>query len=280
MVIGFEKSHIMTNAYKVNYLSSPAYGGPKTKMDTNTIAYKQSLGENPDNSVGIIWCGGLKSDMDGSKASALHHWADTQNRAFVRFDYFGHGASSGTFRDGTISRWAADTVQVIDELTPCQKHGQKHGPQIIVGSSMGGWTALLAALARPERIHGLVLLAPAPDFTEKLMWANFSQDIRRTILEDGIYYEPSDYDEPYEISRELILDGRKNLLLDAPINIKCPVRIIQGIKDTSVPWSHAQKVVDALVSKDVKLTLVKNGDHSLSGEADIERIIKTLTSLT
>lgn len=257
----------MTNASTVKYLSSPAFGG----LDTNTIAYKQSVGESP----GIIWCGGLKSDMDGSKASALHGWADTQDRAFVRFDYFGHGLSSGTFRNGTISRWAADTVQVIDELTP----SQKHGPQILIGSSMGGWTALLAALARPERIKALILLAPAPDFTEKLMWANFSDDIRKTIMEDGVYYEPSDYAEPYEISRELILDGRKNLLLDAPINIKCPVRIIQGIKDTSVPYTHAQKVADVLVSTDVELKLVKHGDHSLSGAADIERLIKTVISL-
>jgi len=262
----------MTNLNKVNYLPSPAYGDPKTKMDTNKIAYKQSKGAQP----GIIWCGGLKSDMDGSKASALHAWADEQGRAFTRFDYFGHGVSSGEFRRGTITRWAADTVQVIDELTP----SQKHGPQILIGSSMGGWTALLAALARPDRIKALVLLAPAPDFTEKLMWANFSDDIRKTIMEDGIYYEPSDYDEPVEISRELILDGRKNLLLDAPINITCPVRIIQGMKDTSVPWQHAQKIADALVSEDVKLTLVKNGDHSLSGKADIARMIKTILSLS
>lgn len=262
----------MTNVYKVKYLSAPAYGG----LDTNTIAYKQSTGESPDNNMGIIWCGGLKSDMDGSKASALHGWADTQGRAFTRFDYFGHGVSSGEFRRGTITRWAADTVQVIDELTP----SQKHGPQILVGSSMGGWTALLATLARPDRIHALVLLAPAPDFTEKLMWANFSDDIRKTIMEDGIYYEPSDYDEPYEISRELILDGRNNLLLDGPINVKCPVRIIQGMKDTSVPWHHAEKVAEALVSEDVELTLVENADHSLSGAADIERMIKTIISLT
>ncbi len=248
----------------VKYLKSSAYGG----LDENRIAYKQSLGKSP----GIIWCGGLKSDMDGSKASALHKWADEQDRAFLRFDYFGHGVSSGDFRHGTVSRWAADTVQVIDALT--------QGPQILVGSSMGGWTALLAALARASRIKALVLLAPAPDFTEKLMWANFNDDIRATIMEEGIYYEPSDYDEPYEISRELIVDGRKNLLLDAPINIKCPVRIIQGMKDTSVPYTHASKIVDALVSPDVELTLVKNGDHSLSGAEDIARMIETLIAIT
>lgn len=251
----------------VKYLKASAYGG----LDENTIAYKQSKGAGP----GIIWCGGLKSDMDGSKASALHVWTDgganEQDRAFLRFDYFGHGKSSGEFRRGTISRWAADTVQVIDELT--------EGPQILVGSSMGGWTSLLAALARPERIKALVLLAPAPDFTEKLMWANFSDEIRKTIMDEGIYYEPSDYDEPYAISRELILDGRENLLLDAPINIKCPIRIIQGMKDTSVPYSHAQKTLEVLTSKDVELTLVKNGDHSLSEEADIARMLLILEKL-
>ncbi len=253
----------MANAHKVNYLSSSGFGG----LDTNTIGYKQSVGSQP----GIIWCGGLKSDMDGSKASALHQWADTQGRAFVRFDYFGHGVSSGEFRRGTISRWADDTVQIIDELT--------EEPQIIVGSSMGGWTALLAALARPKRIKALVLLAPAPDFTEKLMWANFSDDIRATIMKEGIYYEPSDYDEPYEISRELILGGRENLLLDAPINIKAPVRIIQGMKDTSVPYGHALKTAEALMSEDVELTLVKNGDHSLSRAGDIARMLLTIAKL-
>ncbi|PHS35111.1 MAG: alpha/beta hydrolase [Robiginitomaculum sp.] len=241
-------------------MTSSAYGG----LDSNTIAYKQSIGKAP----GLIWCGGLKSDMDGTKAAALHQWADEQGRAFVRFDYFGHGVSSGAFRHGTISRWAADTVQVIDQL--CQ------GPQIIIGSSMGGWAALLAALSRPECIKALVLLAPAPDFTEKLMWAGFSDDIRKTIMEDGIYYEPSDYDEPYEISRELILDGRQNLLLDGRINIKVPVRIIHGMKDTSVPWQHGQKLVEAIASQDIELNLIKNADHSLSRPADIAHLLDVI----
>jgi len=154
----------------------------------NRIGYKRNkaveIHSDPARKIGIIWCGGLKSDMDGSKASALHDWTVLNNRGFVRFDYFGHGVSSGEFRQGTISRWAQDTIQVIDELTD--------GPQILVGSSMGGWTALHAALARPERIKGLVLLAPAPDFTEKLMWAEFSDEIRKIIMKDGIYLEPSD----------------------------------------------------------------------------------------
>lgn len=253
------------NNCTAKFLQAPAYGG----RDSNTIGYKQSTGNGAGNGAGtdagLIWCGGLKSDMDGSKATALHEWANAQGRAFTRFDYFGHGVSSGAFRHGTISRWTQDTVQIIDEITS--------GPQILLGSSMGGWTALLAALARPKRIKALVLLAPAPDFTEKLMWAGFSDAIRGTIMDDGIYYEPSDYDEPYEISRELILDGRDNQILDAPINIQVPIRIIHGMKDTSVPWQHALKLVEALTSPDVELNLIKNGDHSLSNPADIARML-------
>lgn len=255
----------MTNTRSVKYLTAPAFGG----VDANKIAYCRSVGG--DDGAGLIWCGGLKSDMDGSKATVLHDWADTHDRSFIRFDYFGHGKSTGRFRDGTISRWACDTVQLIDELTD--------GPQILVGSSMGAWTALLAALARPERIKALLLIAPAPDFTEKLMWARFDEDIRKAIMEEGIYYEPSDYDEPYEISRDLILDGRENLVLDAPIAFDGPVRILQGMCDTSVPWAHAQKLIDVLTSADVEMTLVKDGDHSLSREQDITRMLRTLSSL-
>jgi len=251
------------NNCTAKFLQAPAYGG----LDKNTIGYKQSTGKG----VGIIWCGGLKSDMDGTKASALHEWADEQGCAFTRFDYFGHGVSSGTFRHGTITRWTQDTVQIIDEITS--------GPQILVGSSMGGWTALLAALARPQRTQALVLLAPAPDFTEKLMWAGFTDDIRKTIMDEGIYYEPSDYDEPYEISRELILDGRDNQILDEPININTPVRIIHGMKDSSVPWQHALKLVNALTSPDVELTLVKNADHSLSSPKDIARLLDVMNKV-
>lgn len=257
----------MTNACTVKYLSASAYGG----LDDNKIAYCKSAGSKTNKQPGLIWCGGLKSDMQGSKATALHDWANAQGRAYIRFDYFGHGKSTGRFRDGTISRWALDTVQIIDELSA--------GPQILIGSSMGAWTALLAALARPERIKALVLIAPAPDFTQKLMWAGFSDAIRNTIMEEGIYYEPSDYDEPYEISRDLILDGRENLLLDAPIAFTGPVRILQGMQDTSVPYAHAQKLIDVLTSDDVEMTLVKDGDHSLSRAHDIERLVRTVSDL-
>lgn len=253
---------------KTQYLSSPSFG----EDGEQKIAYQKLGAKAGATGSGVIWCGGLKSDMEGSKAIALQEWAGERGHAYVRFDYYGHGKSTGRFRDGMISRWAQDTVQVIDGLS--------QGPQILVGSSMGGWTALLAALARPERVKALVLIAPAPDFTEKLMWAGFDGNIRKTIMEEGIYYEPSDYDEPYEISRELILDGRKNLLLDGPINFGGPVRILQGMQDTSVPWQHAQKLIDALTSEDVEMTVVKNGDHSLSGEQDMKRLFRVMESLT
>ena len=249
------------------FLSSPSFAG----VDNNQIAYKINKGSGDTKSPGLIWCGGLKSDMEGGKATTLHDWAAKQGRDYVRFDYFGHGVSTGRFRDGTVSRWAADTIQVIDELT--------EGPQILVGSSMGGWTSLLAAIARPERIKGLLLIAPAPDFSEKLMWARFDETIRKTIMEEGIYYEPSDYDEPYEISRDMILDGRENQILDAPIKFDGPVRILQGMKDTSVPVAHAQKVAEMLTSEDVELTLVKSGDHSLSEPHDLVRLIRTAEEL-
>ena len=258
----------MTMTCTVKFLSSSAFGGESE----NEIAYMKNQGQELERVPGVIWCGGLKSDMEGSKACALHEWAAGAQRDFIRFDYFGHGVSSGTFSKGTISRWAQDTVQVIDELS--------EGPQILIGSSMGAWAALLAALARPDQVKGLLLVAPAPDFTEKLMWAGFSEDIRHTIMEDGVYYEPSDYDEPYEISRDLILDGRENLIMDAPIDFQGPVRILQGMNDAVVPVTHAQSLMDVIISSDMEMTLVKNGDHSLSTPSDLRRLIRTLEELS
>ena len=230
------------------------------REDGETIAYLKQEGEAP----GVVWLGGLKSDMMGTKAEALADWAGARGRAYLRFDYFGHGQSSGDFREGTISRWRDDSLDVLDRLCA--------GPQILVGSSMGGWIALLTALARPDKIKGLLLVAPAPDFTEALMWAEFGDKVRRQIMETGEWARPSDYgEESYPITRNLIEDGRKNLLLGGTLNLSCPVRIIQGMKDPDVPWQHAMKLQEC-VEGNPTVTLVKNGDHRLSTEEDLARM--------
>ena len=231
------------------------------------IAYKKSDGKGPT----LVWCGGLKSDMEGGKATHLHNWAIEEERSYIRFDYFGHGESSGAFREGTISRWASDVVQVIDELTK--------GDVILVGSSMGGWASLLATLQRPNRVKGLLLIAPAPDFTQKLTWADWTDEQRETLERDGIVYVPSDYDEPYEYSRVLMKDGKANQILDAPINFDGPVRILQGAVDPVVPWEYSRQILDVITSEDVDYTLVKNGDHSLSAPEDLDRLVRVAKEL-
>lgn len=238
------------------------------------IAVRQQAGTAP----GIFWLGGFKSDMRGTKAEALAQHATRTGRACVRFDYSGHGESEGRFEDGTISRWLEESLAVFD--------GQASGPQIVVGSSMGGWIALLLARALAARaresagLAGLVLIAPAPDFTEDLMWAQFSPAVKREIEESGLWQRPSAYGEdPYPITRTLIEDGRKHLLLKSPIAIGCPVRILQGVMDPDVPYAHAMKLVSYLAQDDVVLTLVKDGDHRLSRPEDIERLLRTVDEL-
>lgn len=220
---------------------------------------------------GIVWLGGFKSEMTATKATALDAWAAKSGRAFLRFDYFAHGGSSGDFRRGTVSRWRADALAVLDELT--------EGPQILVGSSMGAWLALLAALARPERIVALLLIAPATDFTDKLLWSRLSEDVRREIVDKGEWLRPTSYGpDPYPITRELIEDGRKHLLLDSEIALRCPVRILQGMSDPDVPWQHALKLVEAL-GPDTQITLVKDGDHRLSKPHELALIEQILAGL-
>lgn len=243
--------------------------GKLTRPDGETLAYQTDRSAKPAGPTELVWLGGFKSDMTGTKAEALSHWARGAERNFLRFDYFAHGASSGDFRQGTIGRWLDDALTAIDTLTT--------GPLVLVGSSMGGWITLLAALARPERAKALVLIAPAPDFTEALMWAGFSDEIRETLKREGIYREPSEYDdEPYEITMKLIEEGRKHLLLGAPIDFRGPVRILQGMQDESVPWQHAMRLVEALTSTDVTINISKTGDHRLSTAADIARLVATV----
>lgn len=213
----------------------------------------------------FVWLSGFKSDMSGGKAMAVEAWAAAQGCGALLFDYSGHGQSGGRFEDGTISAWRADALAAID--------AQTDGPLVLVGSSMGGWMALLAALARPERVKGLVLIAPAPDFTEMLMWPEFSPAQQAEILGQGFTLRPSGYGEPYPITRALIEDGRRWSLMDGEIAFAGPVRILQGMQDADVPWGHALALAAALTTPDLVLQLIKDGDHRLSREEDITRLL-------
>lgn len=232
------------------------------RKDGVRLACLKREGEGPC----VVWLGGFRSDMRGTKAQALDDWAHAHGRACLRLDYSGHGESGGAFEDGTIGVWLNDAMQVIDARAP--------GPLVLVGSSMGGWIAALIALRRPERIAGIVFVAPAPDFTQELMWPQMSEATRETLLREGRIEEPSEYSpEPHVITRALIEDGRAHLVLDAPIPVSGPVRILQGMADPDVPWAHALRLVERLRSPDVTLTLVKDGDHRLSTPSDIARLL-------
>jgi pimeloyl-ACP methyl ester carboxylesterase len=208
--------------------------------------------------------------MTGSKAQALADWAASEGRDFLRFDYFGHGISSGDFAKGTISRWREDVLAVLDQLTS--------GPVVLIGSSMGGWLACLAALARPERIKSMVLIAPAADFTDKLMQPSLSPEALLAIEQDGFWVRPSDYgDEGYPITMALLEDGGQWSILPGPVAIDCPVRILQGGQDPDVPWNHALTLAKALAGPDVVFTLIRDGDHRLSRPQDIARLIATVS---
>ncbi len=226
---------------------------------------------------GLVWLGGFKSDLTSGKAVALDAWAGGQGRACLRFDYSGHGASEGRFEDGTIGLWLDDALAAIRALS--------EGPQILVGSSMGAWIALLAVRALAEageahRVAGLVLIAPAVDFTEALMWARFSPEIRREIAETGRWMRASPYGpEPYPITRALIEDGRQHLLLDGTVRSHGPVHILQGMADEDVPWRHAMVLVEHLAADPVSITLVKDGDHRLSRDEDVVRLLAAVEHL-
>jgi pimeloyl-ACP methyl ester carboxylesterase len=231
------------------------------------IAVRARAGRLP----GLFWLGGFNSDMRGAKALALDAWAGEHGRACVRFDYSGHGESGGSFTDGTIGRWLEECLAVFTRFCA--------GPQVVIGSSMGGWMALL--LARELRRRGigtasvteLVLIAPAPDFTEALMWQGFSPQAREEIMTRGVWHRPSQYGDPYPITRALIEEGRNHLLLGGAIEVGCPVRILQGAQDPDVPWRHAFALAQRLPADDVVLTMVQDGDHRLSRPQDIARML-------
>jgi pimeloyl-ACP methyl ester carboxylesterase len=234
------------------------------RADGATIAFDRCDPSRPNRPT-VVFLHGLRSDKGGTKAEALAAHARVQGYGLVRFDMFGHGASSGRFEDGGISRWVADAVAVIDELT--------RGPVVLVGSSMGGWVMVRTAVARPERVIGLVGVAVAPDFTEDLMWTGFDAAQRAALMSDGAVEVPSDYDDgPYRISRHLIEDGRRNLVLRDSIPITAPVRLLHGQRDAAVPWETSLRLADKIAGDDVEIHLVKDGDHRLSRPQDLMRL--------
>lgn len=247
-----------------------AAGAPTvTRGDGASIAYHKTEGDGPT----VVFLHGLRSDMSGTKAVALEAACRARGQAFLRFDCTGHGASSGRFEDGTMSAWRDDAVFAIDRLT--------EGPLLLVGSSMGGWLMLLVALARRERIAGLVGIAAAPDFTEDLMWARMAPESRQALERDGVIYEPSAYDdEPTALTMALIEDGRRHLLLRGDIALDTPVRLLHGMKDPDVPWEMSVRLASALAAHDVEITLVKSGDHRLSEPVDIARLERTVAALS
>ena len=239
--------------------------------DARTIAMLQRAGSGP----GLFWLGGYRSDMRGTKAAFLDQFAADRGLAMTRFDYSGHGESSGRFEDGTISQWLADTQAAFSRTD---------GPQIIVGSSMGGWLALLlaqslAARGDSDRLAGMVLIAPAFDMTKLLMWDAMSKTVRQELDANGIYFEPNPYGDPTPITKALIEDGKTHLFGDRLISAGCPVHILQGMEDREVPHSHAAALAEKLASDDAMLTLVKDGDHRLSRPEDLALLGRTIEAM-
>lgn len=236
--------------------------------DSRKIAYHLTEGKLP----GVIFMGGFKSDMTGSKATALEAWCKARGQRFVRFDYTGHGQSSGSFREGTIGGWKQDALDVLDHLGDEQN--------VLVGSSMGAWIALLLIQARREKIAGFVGIASAPDFTERMIWQQLTPEQKKDLMEKGVFYAAScDGGEPYPIMRHLIEESRHHLVLHATVDAPMPVRLIHGTKDRDVPWHMVVTLLDALTSENASLRLIKNGDHRLSSPEQIEILCRTVEEL-
>ena len=232
------------------------------------IAYHKVEGEGP----GVVFLGGFSSDMEGSKATYLEVWAREKGRAFIRFDYSGHGESSEKFVDGCIGEWADDAYEVISHLTD--------GPQVLVGSSMGGWISLLVAKRMPARIAGMVGIAAAPDFTEDSMWDWMDDIMRAKLAREGVVYIPSDYGDPYPITDKLIKDGRKQLVLREPLNLPFPVRLLHGTADKDVKMDVALRLLEHANGDDIRLSFVTGADHSFSEDRCLRLIGKTIHSVT
>jgi pimeloyl-ACP methyl ester carboxylesterase len=236
--------------------------------DSSRLAYRATPGRLPT----VVFLGGFTSDMTGTKAVALEGHCRARGRAFLRFDYSGHGASSGRFDEGTVGRWASDAVAVVDRLT--------EGPVVLVGSSLGGWLMILAALARPDRVAGLVGIAAAPDFSEDLLWARLDEAGRQRVLATGSLEIPNPYGpEPTVVTNRLMEEAREHLVLRGPIPLHCPTRLFHGLSDTEVPWKTSLRLGAALEGEDVSVTLVKAGGHRLSDPADLGRLFAAVDEL-
>jgi pimeloyl-ACP methyl ester carboxylesterase len=252
------KKTTMKNA-KVKYIIS---------ADDRKIAYHKISGKQPT----VVYCGGFMSDMEGTKAIYLEQCCRELGLAYIRFDYSGHGLSSTDFKEGTIGKWKEDALAVIDQLS--------EGSLIIVGSSMGGWIGLLISLARKERIHAFIGVAAAPDFTRALMWDTFTDEIKRGLITEGFYYQPSEYsDEPYIISHTLIMEGDNHLILNKPIDLNCPARLFHGKLDKDVPPKWSSFIAENMTSDDVTLYINETGDHRLSSSEDLDRLKSALIEL-
>ena len=242
-----------------------------TTNQKRKIAYKKIEWELT-NRPGVLFLGGLASDMEGTKANYLAQWSQSNKNSFLRFDYSGHGKSDGIFTDGSILSWFEDALAVLDDLT--------NGKQILIGSSMGGWIALLLAKNRPHRIHSIIGVAAAPDFTEDLMWAHFNDNEKKRIIQDGVLLQESEYsDEPYKISRNLILDSKNCLVLREKLNFEFPIRLLQGTADNDVPLDLALRLINHIGCNDAKLEIVKGADHSFSSEMCLKLIVNNLEEL-
>jgi pimeloyl-ACP methyl ester carboxylesterase len=241
----------------------PMLPGPRG----HALAYARTPGAAP----GVVFLGGFMSDMTGTKATFLEAHCRARGQGFLRFDYAGHGASEGAFTDGTIGRWADDAIAVLDALTD--------GPQVLVGSSMGGWVMLEVALARPARVAALVGIAAAPDFTEELIWNTLTDAQKAALEHDGFLSAPSQYGGTYRYTIGLIADGRERLRLRGEIRIHCPVRLLHGQRDPDVPWQTSLRLAEHLAATDVQVTLLKDGDHRLSRPQDLSLLTTTLDSL-
>ncbi|WP_313000978.1 alpha/beta hydrolase [Brevundimonas sp.] len=236
------------------------------RPDAETLAFKAVSGDGPT----VVWIGGFRSDMEGTKALALETAARERGWNYVRYDHFAHGQSSGDWKQASIGRWREDAIALIDSLD---------GPVIPVGSSMGGWVALLATLARPERIKGLVLVNPAQDFTEKLMWPGLADHERQAILREGETVITEEGLGSYVLTRRMFEEARDWLLLDGVIDISAPVHVLQGRADDVVPWRHQVELVERLKGGDVRLDLIEGGDHRLSAAADLDRLVEAVEAM-